>query len=70
MMGNENQRDTRKASIDLANWLAQEKIPPIHVMVRTFNLRYGFTIVKLRTLMDAYPEFKLNEETDTVERVE
>lgn len=62
--------DTRKAAIDLDNFLNREEIPPYHIIVRTFLMRYGFGAAKVKNLIrDAFPQFRVNEEEDRIEKV-
>ena len=68
-MGNEN-RDTRKAALDLQHYLSLEQQPPLHTILRTFQLRYGFGKTKLKNLLAAYPEYEADFDTDQIKRVE
>ena len=65
------ENDTRKATIDLQEMLGRKEIPPFHLIVRTFLLRYGFGATKVKNLIrDAYPEYYINEEKGIIERVQ
>lgn len=64
------ENDTRKATIDLQEFLGREEIPAVHIITRTFLLRYGFGKKKvLSILRDAFPNFEYDEATDEIKRV-
>lgn len=55
--------DTRKATIDLQEYLGRENIPPVSTITRSFLLRYGFGRRKVESLLkDAFPEFEIKED--------
>jgi len=64
------ENDTRKATIDLENFLTRDPIPPLHVITKAFYLRYGFTKRKLKTILnDCYPAFYIDEESDSIKKI-